>query len=297
MNTTTATYKITLENIKGAGIDPDRTGIARFIPAQGAPVQEFLRLPLEPYLTGVSSRSFNEVRFRILSAKGVLPEKHLHRLALNYAEKCPPFSELNAYYYPEVHNALRTKKAWLDGNISKSALINARQGLFRRLKIWHNSYYRDYRNTGEFITGNVAARAIHACTSPCILEAARLGIHYFLITIDKAYIKPHNEYLRSLLKKLFRYHIKDINRALRLKKRACYEKSKKFTRRYTKPFSRNSVSYQISNSEKITPPGSDLRHDRRKTNDGNEKALKRTENNPLLRPVHERAPPGSGPGY
>ena len=122
--------KIRHETLQSAGIDPLKSGLARFIPEEGVTPLEFLALPIEQLLeNGLVDTPYETVagtKYEIFISEGILPEHILHEIALYAARRALPIFEKKHPDDNRPRKAIETKERWLKGEASDEELALAR---------------------------------------------------------------------------------------------------------------------------------------------------------------------------
>ena len=122
-----------------AEVLPRRPGefLARFIPDVGVTPLEFIRLPIEEYLS-YNETALAEIKMRILLEEGVLRENEIHKIGLETARVILPFWER---IYPDEtlpRAAIEAREKWLRGELSDDNMLSIQNdliGLDRELEM------------------------------------------------------------------------------------------------------------------------------------------------------------------
>ena len=120
--------KITHDTLRKLDIDPEKTGLARFIPVDGVDAAAFIGLPLEEHLARAKNISSHHwISIKILFSEGILSDEILHRIMIFTASEVLMIFEDKYGADERPLNAIETKKRWLEGAATDQEIDQAKE--------------------------------------------------------------------------------------------------------------------------------------------------------------------------
>ena len=150
---------ITIETLKGIGLAPLESGLARFMPAEGVTPPEFIRLPIEQILgESTNERSVEKMALAILLTPKILPALLLEKIALFAAREVLPLLERELIQDERPRQIIQSKERRLQGLAAADA---GRQNVVSEID--------DYANSNDTWT------TAHAAAWAAVLAATRVA--------------------------------------------------------------------------------------------------------------------------